>query len=427
MSLLFKGSGSVIDFAGRNGATVTGPWPVVDPGMPLSSGPRAFEIYSTQPSVRKVVEFVARNVARVHIQAFEGEPYGRRKMLTDGPLHQLVNHPNPAAGTSTYRLIHDIVADLMLFDRFLVVYSDADGTLERLPTSQWRFHRRPGIIDEADGFTATDPASNPDGYIRFDDPDTTLGYFRDKGYGSFDGISPMLTLQQTLDEHTEAVKWRRQLWKHGLRMPGYWSQDLNEKALSSDARRRLQTELANWMDGGGKEGESPILRGIEYQKVGTEFTPKDAQEVEGRTLSDIEVASAYQVPPEMVGAREGKYASQQAFRDALYRETLGPLFEQLQGAFNEQICSRFFPGQFIEFNIESALRGSFIDDAQVTSSAVGGPWMSVNEARADHGLEPKGEEYDEILTQLNTVRGGGTQASPHDSGSQNLGGANAQE
>lgn len=52
-------------------------------------------------------------------------------------------------------------------------------------------------------------------------------------------------------------------------MPGYWSQDLNEKALSSDARRRLQTELANWMDGGGKEGESPILRGIEYQKVGT--------------------------------------------------------------------------------------------------------------------------------------------------------------
>ena len=92
---------------------------------------------------------------------------------------------------------------------------------------------------------------------------------------------------------------------------------------------------------------------------------------------------------------------------------------------NEQICSRFFEGQFIEFNIESALRGSFIDDAQVTSSAVGGPWMSVNEARADHGLAPKGPDYDEILTQLNTVRGGGTQASPHDSGSQNLGGANA--
>lgn len=134
----------------------------------------------------------------------------------------------------------------------------------------------------------------------------------------------MLTLQQTLDEHTEAVKWRRQLWKHGLRMPGYWSQDLNEKALSSDARRRLQTELANWMDGGGKEGESPILRGIEYQKVGTEFTPKDAQEVEGRTLSDIEVASAYQVPPEMVGAREGKYASQQGLpRRALPRD-IGP-------------------------------------------------------------------------------------------------------
>lgn len=424
MSLLFKGSGSVIDFAGKDGATVTGPWPVADPGMPLPSGPRAFEIYSTQPSVRKVVEFIARNVARVHIQAFEGERYGQRRMLTDGALYKMVNHPNPANGTSTYRLIHDIVADLMLFDRFLVRYSHEDDTLTRISTAQWRFHKQPGTIDEVDGFTTTDPASTPGGYIRFDDGGEH-GYFWDKGYGSFDGISPMRTLQQTLDEHTEAVKWRRQLWKHGLRMPGYWSQSLEEKSLSAEARRRMQTELANWMDGGGKEGESPILRGIEYQKVGTEFTPKDAQEVEGRTLSDIEVASAYQVPPEMVGAREGKYATQQAFRDALYRETLGPLFEQLQGAFNEQICSRFFPGQFIEFNIESALRGSFIDDAQVTSSAVGGPWMSVNEARTDHGLEPKGAEYDEILTQLNTVRGGGTQASPHDSGSQNLGGPNA--
>lgn len=424
MSLLFKGSGSVIDFTGKAGATVTGPWPVVDAGVPLTSGPRAFEIYSTQPSVRKVVEFIARNVARVHIQAFEGEPYGKRRMLTEGPLYEMVNHPNPASGTSMYRLIHDIVADLMLFDRFLVRYEGAGGTLTRLSTAQWRFHRQPGTIDEVDGFTTTDPTSTPEGFIRFDDGGDH-GYFWDKGYGGYEGVSPMLTLQQTLDEHTEAVKWRRQLWKHGLRMPGYWSQDLTEAALSPDARKRLQAELGNWIDGGGKEGESPILRGITYQKVGAEFTPKDAQEVEGRTLSDIEVASAYQVPPEMVGAREGKYATQQAFRDALYRETLGPLFEQLQGAFNEQICSRFFEGQFIEFNIESALRGSFIDDAQVTSSAVGGPWMSVNEARADHGLAPKGPDYDEILTQLNTVRGGGTQASPHDSGSQNLGGANA--
>lgn len=84
--LAFKGSGSVIDFSGKAGATVTGPWPVVDAGVPLTSGPRAFEIYSTQPSVRKVVEFIARNVARVHIQAFEGEPYGKRKMLAEGPV-----------------------------------------------------------------------------------------------------------------------------------------------------------------------------------------------------------------------------------------------------------------------------------------------------------------------------------------------------
>ena len=62
-----------------------------------------------------------------------------------------------------------------------------------------------------------------------------------------------------------------------------------------------------------------------------------------------------------------------------------------------------------------------------TSQAVGGPWLSVNEARTDHGRQPLGPDYDEILTQLNTVRGGGDAASPHDTGSQNIGGMNNEQ
>lgn len=423
MSLLFRtNKRSAADYDGSAIATVHSPWASPDGGKPLSPLPTASEIYATQPSVRKVVEFVAKNVARVQVQAFKGHQNGtREKLPADHKLSRLIVHPNDT--TTWYRLVHDLVCDWLIYDRFLCLYSP-DGRLTRQEPEAWAFHPISGTMSAVDGWQSVVAPQSQQVYMAFSDD--TKGYpWFDKGYGDAQGISPMQTLRQTLEEHRESVQWRRELWRNGLRMPGYWTQDLKEAPLSHDARRRLEEELANYTENGGKEGKSPILRGIDYQTLQTPFTPQAAQEVEGRTLSDIEVASAYGVPPEMVGARQSNYSSQQAFRDALYRETLGSLFTQLQDSFNLQICYRApeFKDCFVEFNLDSALRGSFLDDAKVTGSAVGGPWLSVNEARVSHGYEPLGDEYNEILTALNTVRGGGTQANPYDSGSQNIGGS----
>lgn len=390
---------------------------VMDPPLPISATTMPQRIYATQPSVRKVVEFIARNVSRVQLKAFRGTEHGSRQLLTEGPLVDLITSPSPNIGI--YRFLHDLVCDLMIYDRFLVCYMPESNSMERIAVARWNFHQKPNTIEDVDGFTSS--TIDARGFVPFDDS-TELGWYWDRGYGDYNGISPMETLQQTLQEYTESVAWRRNLWKNGIHINGYWSQDMSEQPLSADARSALEADLGRYRQGGGKEGAEPVTRGLEYHSLGNGFTPKDAQEVENRTLSDIEVASAYQVPPEMVGAREGKYATQQAFRDALYRETLGPIFAQLTSAFNQQISRIFFPGQFVEFDLESALRGSFLDDAVVTSKAVGGPWLSVNEARAEHGYESLGDEFDGILTYLNTVRGGGTEADPTDSGEQNIGG-----
>ena len=422
MSLLFRANRNNYRTSTPPQVTVHSNWVTPDMPQPLSAVSTVMpDIYREQPSVRKVVEFIARNVARVQILAYTGTPKGMRElMVPDG--HNLASLlESPGGNQSLYRLIHDVVCDMMLYDRFLVDYNRYTNTLDRMEPARWSFTADPSSPEKVIGFTANSTQYPLDAVY----PDADHGFWWDKGYGSAQGISPMDTLKQTLAEHAESVAWRREIWRNGLRMPGYWTQDLSEAALSPDARHRLQEELANYVANGGKEGQSPILRGIAYNAMPTPFTPQSAQEIEGRTLSDIEVASAFHVPPEMVGARVSTYASQQAFRDALYRETLGPLFVQLQETFNLQICKTFYPGSFIEFNLDSALRGSFVDDAQVTSSAVGGPWLSVNEARKAHGYEPKSAEYDEILTQLNTVRGGGPLASPHDTGTQNLGGHTA--
>lgn len=387
-------------------------WPVRQTPLALTTASDPMTILSSQPALRKVTGFIARNVARVPLQAFDltGDT---RTPLTHGPLATIVAHPEPYR--SRYRFWYDTVMDWLLYDRFAVVMlSGGTPSLVRLSPRNWEFHTMDGGDGAPDGIIATGHPSSA--------PMSLDGVFWDRGFGADQGVSPIRTLSQTLQEYTESVKWRRSLWKHMARIPGIWTHDHSgETPLSDMARARLEADLSNYMDGGGMEGKSPILEGsIKWQQINA-FSPKDTQEVEGRTLADIEVASAYGVPPEMVGARQANYGSTQAFRSMLYRETLGPLFTQLEDAFNAQIVECYWPGCHVEFSLEAALLGSFEEDAVVTSQAVGGPWTSVNEAREAHGMPSAGPEYDKILTQLNTVRGGGTQASPHDSGSQNIG------
>lgn len=385
-------------------------WPVQRTPLALTTADDPMTILSSQPALRKVTGFIARNVARVPLQAFDltGDT---RTPLTHGPLATIVAHPEPYR--SRYRFWYDTVMDWLLYDRFAVVMlSGGTPSLVRLSPRNWEFHTVDGGDGAPDGIIATGHPSSA--------PMSLDGVFWDRGFGAAQGVSPIRTLSQVLQEYSESVKWRRAIWKNGARMTGIWNMDPSMPPMSEEAQKRLETGLANYMDGGGSEGKVPVGIGLNWVPVQT-FSPKDTQEVEGRTLADIEVASAYGVPPEMIGARQANYGSTQAFRSMLYRETLGPLFTQLEDAFNAQIVERYWPGCRVEFSLESALRGSFEEDAVVTSQAVGGPWMSVNQAREAHGMPSAGPEYDKILTQLNTVRGGGTQASPHDSGSQNIG------
>lgn len=59
---------------------------------------------------------------------------------------------------------------------------------------------------------------------------------------------------------------------------------------------------------------------------------------------------------------------------------------------------------YVEFNLDEKLRASFEEKAAITTQAVGGPWMTRNEARAQNNL-PAVDGGDELLIPLNTSIG----------------------
>jgi HK97 family phage portal protein len=384
---------------------------VVDPGMSLTEWTSQLSQghnWGNQPSVRKVVGFAARNIASVPLHLYERRSEQDRARVRDGALAQLLRKPSRAPGMTPYRFWENLLIDGLIHDKYCaaIVEHDDGHELVRIPAGRVRFTGDSlGRIDEV-------VITNRDGKSVGQDP---AGFLLDVGYSErgVNGTSPLQTLKDLLDESREAVGYRRSIWKNGARVPGIIKR---EKPWSStEARDRFSTSWKSFTRDGGKEGGTPVLEdGMDYKEVNA-FRPRDTLDLEGRRLTDIEVAAAYHIAPELVGAREGTFANITAFKQMLYGPALGPYIVGWEQALNTTLVPKLQPNgdHYIEANIEAKLRGSFEEQSEVMSKSIGAPWMTRNEGRARMNMSAL-DGGDELITPLNVLVGG--QASPQDGG-----------
>ena len=384
---------------------------VVDPGIPLSDwaddlayGPA----WKNQPSVRKVVGFISRQLASTPLHLFERAANDDRNRIRDGALAGLLSRPSRAPGMTAYRFWERLLIDGLLHDRWCAKINEhEDGySLTRIPAKRVKF--KSNWLGEITKIVITDDQGNK---VEQD----AAGYLIDVGYSEkgANGTSPLRTLQDILDEYREAVQYRREIWKNGARVPLVLKRPVAAGKWESSAFERFKRGWQSFVKGGGQEGGTPILEdGMEPHELNT-FHPRDTLDLEGRKLTDIEVASAYYIAPELVGAREGTFANIKAFKEMLYGPNLGPYYDAWVQQLNATLVPLLAPGKqvYIEANIEAKMRGSFEEQIDYLSTAVGAPVMTRNEARPRLNL-PQVEGGDELVTPLNVLLGG--QASPQD-------------
>ena len=83
------------------------------------------ELYRTQPHLRTVLSFVARNVAHLGLHGYERVSDTDRKWLFGDPLSDLLSRPNPEM--TRYELINTLVSDLGLYDAAYWVVSGSSA------------------------------------------------------------------------------------------------------------------------------------------------------------------------------------------------------------------------------------------------------------------------------------------------------------
>lgn len=367
----------------------------------LIDGMTVGELYQTQPNLRSVVDFTSRNAAQLGRHVFRPDGEGGRERVRDSFLETLLKSPNDYQ--TGFDLFKQLFSELALYDLhiWMIDNSRRSGgtTITGIPT-EWIQGTKSDAFGRVTKYRIQPTGSSEWSYIDAADVVVFRGY---NPTGFKKGSSPVKSLRATLSEQIAASDFRRQMWKRGGRIGMYLTRPADAPEWSVEGKAKfIQQWKAQWSGGGAEAGGTPLLdEGMEMKRVG--FNAREEQWAEGAQLALVTVAQAFHVPPAMMGAQGyNSFASVKEFRKMLYTETLGPSVAQVEDTVNTFLVPLLGirDGSYLELNIGEKLQGDFEEQAAVTSTAVGGPWMTANEARARVNL-PAIEGGDSLLAPLN--------------------------
>ena len=370
-------------------------------------------VWESQPSVRKVVSFMANTVAALPWRVYRAEDGGRER-LYDSPAETLVRRPTRF--TTSADLVSGLALDWLLYGSACAVLVDEE--IIRVPApllmlSTDVFGRVNDVATVAGGETVS-LSDLPVAIMRGWDPD---------GSGA---VAPVRTLRALLSELSEAEGWRRRMWTDVPRVAAQVTRPKDAPRWSEEKRDRFLQAMADFKSP-TSGGSIPVMEDGMKLESAPQVQPDLSSASGVRTLTDIEVAGYFGVPPELLGMREANYGGYAALRRDLYTRVLGPLIGRIEDALNAEIVPALAGGDTSVYGVldrTEAQDGTLLERVQALQSATGGPVMTRAEARERLDL-PYLEGTEGLIVPLNVIQGG--QASPTDSGSQNLDGSDTNQ
>ncbi len=386
----------------------------------INSGVRLYDgrtadyatIWRTQPNVRTVVDFLARNLAQLGVHLYRRRADDDRERITDHPFVRRLRQPNPADRRSnTYRLVYSLVQSVCVYDSAFAVLFDGghpDGPAVIVPPTStmrvagdnwlwpdhYEMHRRGGWVA-----LRPEEVVHLQGSVNLDDPRF--------------GVSPIEALRGILSEEAASTEYREQFWRTGARISGLLTRPAAAPRWKDGARERFRTEWQEAYAGSGPSaGGTPILEdGMSFVEAGV--SARDSQWLEARKLTREEVAAAFHVHPAFVGILEhANFANMREQHKSLYTDTLGPWLTMLDADLTLQMLPAFAdPAEladlYVELNFREKLRGSLEEEADAIIKLTGAPVMTRNEGRALLNRNSV-DGGDELITPLNVLVGGQT-------------------
>lgn len=380
--------------------------------IPNIEGMSARRLYETQANLHAVISFLADSVAQLPLKVYVRDDETQRRRDRESAVAQLLWKPN--SDQTAYEFINSFMTEYLLMGAtYLWLLPDPDsesGYQLRVIPAEW-VREQKSRTNYAPSQLIVSATGNGSITLNKDEFVPLRMYSPGNPGGS---QSPLSALRQTLNEQIQADKFRTEVWSSSGRFNAYITRPKDVEPWNDEQRKAFADAFrAAWGRGGENAGKMPLLEdGMEIKPY--QFNAQQAQFAETKQLSREDVAAAYHINPSLIWHTSTQtYASAKDNARALYADCLGPILQMVQQRFNSFLLPMVgaAPGTYVEFDLTEKLKGSFEERASILQSAVGGPWMTRNEARADNNLPPI-DGGDDLIVPLNVVEGG--QASPND-------------
>jgi HK97 family phage portal protein len=367
-------------------ASATGAAMVMTPGQPTWSkrdyGAFAKEGYVQNVVAAMSVQRIAKAISSVELEVWQGDT-----MLTQHPLIDLLERPNPLQSGSEY--MEAVASYLMIAGNAYEEAVDVNGDVREL------YALRPDrmtVIPSADGLPIGYEFSGSNGRKHrwtYDPMQDQPPIWHTKFFNPLDnwyGQSPMEAGAYSIDQHNEAMQWMQSLLQNSARPSGALVAGAKDgRQLSDDQFQRLKQEMQDQYQGAKNAGRAMLLDGgLTWQAMG--LSPTDMGIEGAKNSAARDVALAFGVPAQLLGIPgDSTYANYQEARRAFWEDTVIPLLNRLIAEKNEWLAKP--AGVEIRANMDSI--PAIVEKRQLQwTMADASMDLTINERRELKGYDP---------------------------------------
>ncbi len=219
-----------------------------------------------------------------------------------------------------------------------------------------------------------------------------------RGPDGVNGLGPIQLARGAFNLSLEQSKQAHKMAERALRPSGV----LNlAHAIGSDGKEGILDKIAEKAeDSSGRGGILVIDGGSTWQP--TAFAPKDAEFLDSRKLSNLDIARIFHCPPTTVGIVDNAtYSNVFGENQAFVSRCLAPLAKRIEQALNAALLPEGSRAKlYVEHDLSALLRGDLATRYTAYSQARQAGFMSVNDIRARENM-PRVENGDDLLQPLN--------------------------
>lgn len=186
----------------------------------------------------------------------------------------------------------------------------------------------------------------------------------------------------SLQEHSESV------WQNGAAPSGAL---MHDQKLTAEAVQTLRTRFETVHKGSANAGKVMILdNGLKWQ--GLSFSPEDAELLESRKFSVIELARLFQVPPPLAGDfSHSSFTNAETASRWFSQFTLGPWIRKIESEFSRSVFGDSERNISLEIDMAGLQRGDYKTRWEAHKIALETGALTTDEVRDLEGYAPQGE------------------------------------